>query len=101
MVTEFTSAKGFNSNRQINGGEQYLFRFENNYGASVVQHDFSYGRERGRWELAVIKFNSDDILDFELKYDTEITEDVIGHLSVGSVLSFLNDIEKLSEHVEK
>ncbi len=33
--------------REINeGGIQYIVKFENNYGASIVQHHFSYGNEQ-------------------------------------------------------
>lgn len=29
--------------RTLNGGTQVVHRFDNNFGASVVCHDFSYG----------------------------------------------------------
>lgn len=67
--------------RSVNGGIQYVFRSENGYGASIVQHSFSYGATGGLWELAVVRFNSDRQYDFDLCYDTPITNDVLGHLS--------------------
>lgn len=80
--------------RGINGGSQVVHRFDNNFGASVVRHSFSYGSEEGLWELAVLTF-ADETNDYELTYDTEITNDVIGHLTEEDVEDLLNKIEKL------
>ena len=82
-------------------GIQKIYRFENNYGASVVQFktisEFfsSYTDDETEWELAVIKFNSEDNLDFDLIYNTPITDDVIGHLKEEEVQKILNKIKKL------
>lgn len=76
--------------REINGGRQDIYRFDNGYGASVVNHLYSYGIEMG-----VVKFNSESNLDFELVYDTPITDDVLGYLSEDGVESYLKDIEAL------
>ena len=81
--------------RNIHGGTQRLYRFENGYGASVVRHSFSYGHNSGSWELAVIKFEGSDTLKFHLDYSTPITDDVIGHLSDADVESLLEDIKNL------
>lgn len=84
-------------NREINNGDiQYIFRSKNNYGASIVKHSFSYGNERGLFELAVITFNSDDNFDFSLCYSTEITDDVLGYLSEQEVNETLEKISKLT-----
>lgn len=78
----------------LHGGSQVVHRFENNFGASVVCHDFSYGGEEGLFELAVIRF-SDSTDKFSLTYDTEITDDVIGNLTGQDVENLLNKIEQL------
>lgn len=80
--------------RSINGGSQVIHKFENGYGASVVQHEFSYGSEDGLSELAVLKFDGDD---WNLTYDTEITDDVIGYLTEEDVQDLLVRIEKLEK----
>ena len=79
--------------KQKNGDVQYLFKFDNNYGASVVKSWFSYGRENDEWELAVVQFDRYD--DYDLVYDTEITSDVEGYLSDEEVLELLQKIKEL------
>lgn len=77
---------------------RYRFKFDNGYGASVVTHDFSYDHESDRWELAVLRYGRDD--DFELDYDTEITDDVLGWLTNEEVLDLLGRIQKLNRRVK-
>lgn len=80
--------------RHANGGEQHLFFFENGRGASVVQHDFSYGHEEGLWELAVLKGSGAH--DYALDYTTPVTGDVLPYLTVEEVSSTLDAIRSLS-----
>ena len=77
------------------GAVQKLYRFANNYGASVVKGEHTYGGDEGLWELAVIHFKTDG--DFSLDYSTPITEDVEGHLTDDAVEELLNMIEALPE----
>ncbi len=74
------------------GGVRKLYRFPNNYGASVVKHPFSYGSKDNLWELAVVKFDKNE---FSLNYDTPITDDVIGFLTYEKVTDILNKISEL------
>ena len=74
---------------------QYIFKFDNNYGASVIKNLGSYGHERDLWELAVIWFS--DEYEWHLCYDTEITNDVIGHLTDEAVCTWLERIKNLKE----
>jgi hypothetical protein len=76
-----------------NDGIQYVFRFDNNYGASVVKHGISYGHEEDLWELAVLRLCTDG--KYHLCYDTEITDDVIGHLTDEEVRTYLGKIKEL------
>ena len=83
----------FETNRH-SGGIQKKYKFSNGYGASVVRHDFSYGREEGKWEIAVLKFDGDK---FSLDYSTPITDDVLGWQSDEDVENVLAQIEKLPQ----
>ena len=75
------------------GAIQKLYRFPNNYGASVVKGEHTYGGEEGLWELAVVVFDTSG--DFELCYTSPITSDVEGHLDDDDVEEFLSRIEAL------
>ena len=75
-------------------GIQYMFRFENNYGASVVKHFGSYGHEDDLWELAVIKFDA-ETGEWNLTYDTEITDDVLGCQTDEEIRDLLKRIKEL------
>lgn len=76
--------------RSVNSGTQRIIRFNNGYGASIVNHSYSYGTE-----MAVIKFIDSNIENFDLCYTTPITDDVLGHLSEEDVERYLNLIELL------
>ena len=71
------------------GGIQKLYQFDNQMGASVIQHEGSYGYDSGKWELAVLNENG------EIDYSTEITNDVIGHLEWKEVSATLRRIQAL------
>lgn len=77
----------------INNGVQHKYAFPNNYGASVVKHDFSYGGRNGLWELAVLDYSIDK--EGEISYHTPITQDVIGHLTWKNVEGILQEIKQL------
>ncbi|MGI5162776.1 hypothetical protein ACQEU3_47220 [Spirillospora sp. CA-253888] len=76
------------------GGTQALYRFPNGYGASVVQHSFSYGGDQGLWELGVLVWEGEQ---YGLTYSTPITDDVLGHLGEGDVAEVLQRIAALPE----
>jgi len=70
--------------------------FDNNRGISIISSEFSYGGTKGLYEIAVVawwedkKGNKDHAVD----YSTEITDDVIGHLT-------MEDVEKIAERIKK
>lgn len=85
------SFKNLPSN-QINDGIQYLAFYPNGYGASIVQHKYSYGGNIGLWELAVIKGTEEE---WDICYTTPITNDVLGYLEEAEVDELLIKIEAL------
>jgi hypothetical protein len=74
-------------------GTQTLHTFRNGYGASLVEHSFSYGLELGVVKLAI----SEDPWDgFVLATDTPIADDgVLGHMNEETLAKALADIEAL------
>jgi hypothetical protein len=71
--------------------------FDNGYGVSVVRFTTpfgsgSYGAEEGLYELAVLKGLEED---WEICYDTLITDDVIGYQSVEDIDNILSQVESL------
>ena len=91
-------------------GIQKIYKFPNGYGASVVRFKLplmpeifggktlreygSYTSNEREWELAVIKFDKKG--NWELTYDTPITNDVIGHLKKNDVEKILQKIKNLT-----
>jgi hypothetical protein len=72
-----------------NGQENHRFFFTNGYGASVIMTNFSYGGSSGLWELAVIDHKG------KLLYDTPVTSDVEGWLTIAGVNDLLRQISNL------
>jgi len=63
-------------------------KFDNGYEVSVVRSQYSYGGEKGLYELALFK-------DGEICYDTSITGDVIGYLRPEDVTDVMEKIQQL------
>jgi hypothetical protein len=82
-------------------GQHGLIFFPNGYGVSVVRYKYFYDNSHGyssytsndsEWEVAVIIGNKDN---WELCYDTDITNDVIGHLTEGEVDWVMLQVQQL------
>ena len=71
------------------GGVQARIQFDNGYGASVVRSQYTYGGDKGLYELAV--FGKDG----HITYDTPITNDVIGYLRPEDVTDVMEKIQQL------
>lgn len=66
--------------------------FDNGYGISVVQGEHTYGGKLGLYEIAVLDKYGD------LCYTSEITNDVIGHLTELEVSDYMIKIQKLKKY---
>ena len=71
------------------GGVMSRIKFENGYGASVVKTDYTYGGDKGLYELAVLDSEGN------LTYATSVTDDVIGYLRPEDVTDVLAKIQQL------
>jgi len=68
---------------------QFIYKFDNGYGASLVWGPYAHGE----LEMAVLTFGSDG--SWDLCYDTPITDDVLGYLSYDEVEPLLDQIAAL------
>jgi len=73
-------------------GEARTYEFDNGFIASVINGVYSYGGP-GLYELAVLDKDG-------LRYDTGITEDVIGYLSEAEVEDLLVRIKALADSLK-
>jgi hypothetical protein len=71
------------------GGVMSRIQFENGFGASVVKTEYTYGGDKGLYELAVLDS------DGNLTYDTSVTDDVIGYLRPEDVTDVMAKIQQL------
>ncbi len=71
------------------GGVQARIQFDNGYGASIVKTPYTYGGDKGLYELAVLDSEG------HLTYDTPITNDVIGYLRPEDVTDVIAKIQQL------
>ena len=67
--------------------------YPNGYGVSVICHKYSYGLE-----LAVLKGNKESA---EICYDTPITDDVLGHLTVKDLNMICDRVKMLPSCIER
>jgi hypothetical protein len=63
-------------------------QFPNEFGASIIRNAFTYGGSEGLWEVAVLWQD-------EIDYDSGITDDVLGWLTMDDVNETLVKIAAL------
>lgn len=66
-----------------------IYKFDNGYGASVISSEFSYGGDKGLFEVAVLDANG------AIDYHTHLTHDVVGYLDFAGVAELLEEIKNL------
>ena len=93
-----TLPKPFKKNfRPGPAGVQYLYRYPNGMGASVIMSNTSYGGRDGFWELQTVRWTGNAWIDHtpaNLK-DVELKGE-LGWLTSGDVKRLLKRIQKLS-----
>jgi len=64
--------------------------FDNNYGVSVIFGECFYSNGIDTYELAVL-------FDGDITYNTEITDDVLGHLSEDEVSAIMIKVQSIKK----
>jgi hypothetical protein len=77
----------FNPHPNKMGGVQARMDFDNGYGVSVIQTPYSYGGDKGLYELAVFK---DDSIHYE---NSVANGDVVGRLNEDEVTKLIQEVE--------
>ena len=72
----------------IGNGLQAVMNFDNDYGVSVVKFNGSYGYNSDLWEVAILYKDA-------LTYNTDITDDVLGHQTDQDVTDVMEKVQKL------
>lgn len=90
---DFQAHNGLYKHEQRHNCEQWWFKFDNGYGASVITGTIAYHNDAKPYELAVLHHG-------EFCYDTPITDDVIGYLTSDEVFDLLDKIEQLESDGE-
>ena len=76
-------------------GVQARIDFDNGYGVSVVQSKYTYGGDRGLFELAVFK-------DGHIHYDNPVAQgDVVGYLREEDVTDAMHVVQKFENKKEE
>lgn len=81
--------------RRFNSGTQCLFRYANDFGASVIRNPYSYGGEEGLFEVAVIKFKGESNTDYTVTPYNELLDDPQGWITPEEVDALLLQIAEL------
>lgn len=81
--------ENFRETKQCDKYPRHEYLFKNGYGASVIHNLYSYDLE-----LAVLKHDN-ETGEWNLTYDTEITDDVVGYISGAEELELL--LKKIAE----
>jgi hypothetical protein len=72
---------------------QKVIEFENGYGLSIVSHQYSYGGNRGLFEVALLDMRKNG----EITYDEALGfKDVIGFLDFSEVAAIIERIKAVS-----
>lgn len=68
--------------------------FQNGFGVSIITGGFTRTDDEGPYELAVLRHEGDK-RQYGLCYDTPITDDVVGYLTVNGVTELMRRVQEL------
>lgn len=96
-MPEFDSAEGlfFKAVNDYGDGQkntQWVFRFQNGYGLSVICGFGAYATRQAPFEAAVLAFRDDD---YEITYETPVADDILPRLTESRVLEVLAQLKAL------
>lgn len=78
--------------------EQYVWRFDNNWGISAVRGPYTKGFKDGLWELAIIQFHKGNTMEFFISFDNPILQDVMGYADRIDINSICQRVSQLRYH---
>ena len=78
------------------GGVQRIYRFKNGYGLSLINGPLAHAYPFA-WEAAVLEDVSEDGNNFELTYDSPLTDDIIVFSSDEEANAFIRRAKRVLE----
>lgn len=95
MTIKWEKLKFFKFEQEIHKA-QYIFRLPDGYRVSVVRGPFTYGGDRGLWEMVLL--NPKGGLDYAVDEDI-CGGDVLGYLTEANVIDILAELKRRHKHV--
>ncbi|GEK52372.1 hypothetical protein [Vreelandella venusta] len=84
------------TNRSIPFMRRIRVEFTNGYALSIINGEYSYGADKGLFEIAPI--NQQDELDGSLFDEEDQGDDVLGHCDIDKLNHYIRKLAHLPEH---
>lgn len=78
--------------------KQWIYKFNNNYGASIIKGGCAYGNKYYPYELMFVKFDKNNFIE---QVAVPFAYDIKGYLGIKEVKKYLNKIKTLEEETLK
>jgi hypothetical protein len=75
-------------------GEYAFELYPNHYGISVIKGPYSFGGDKGLYEIAVLRMTP-EMKYSKICYDTSVANDVVGDLTPEEVSEYMKKIQEL------
>ncbi len=73
-------------------GKQWIYRYNNGYGASIIKGRYACGNKFFPYELMVIKFDENDCSE---QVEVPFAPDTKGYLRIEDIKEYLNKIKNI------